>query len=78
MRKNKRSELTVKDLIDHLSIFDRDAIVVFGGSEDGLIFYRTKRRGAKLIQIEFEQQVYRDDSGRLVVQEFSEEAEGAT
>ncbi len=78
MRKHKRSELTIRDLIDRLSIFDPDSIVVFGGSEDGLIFNRTKRRGDKLVQIEFEQQVYRDDSGRLVVQEFDEQAEGAT
>lgn len=37
-------------------------------SFSGLEFYRTKVRGDKLIQIEFNEPVYLDDTGRVVVQ----------
>ncbi|HKX46059.1 MAG TPA: hypothetical protein VJP77_05105 [Planctomycetota bacterium] len=66
-----KSNLTVGELIDHLSIFSRDATVFFGGSEDALTFYRTKLRGKDLVQVEFSQQIYRTDSGKLVVDELT-------
>lgn len=34
----------------------------------GLDFYRLKQRGPELIQVEFNQQVYREKSGRVVVE----------
>jgi hypothetical protein len=64
----------VGELIDQLkNLLPRDADVMFGGSEDALTFCRLKMRGAKLLQIEFNEQVYGDDSGKLVVHEFDEQ-----
>ena len=45
---------TIGELVDHLSVFPRDARVLFGDADDNLVFYRTKRRGPDLVQIEFE------------------------
>lgn len=56
--------LTVAQLKEHLSVFDDDALVDFSG----LDFYRTKLRGEKLVNIEFNQQVYRNPQGDVVVQ----------
>ena len=69
MKDQDQRTLTVGELIDHLSVFSRDATVFFGGSVDGLTFYRTKLRGEDLVQIEFNEQVYRTDSGELVVED---------
>jgi hypothetical protein len=55
--------ITVGDLIKQLSPCDADLPVYFGG----LDFYRVKDRGG-LIQIEFNQTVYKDDTGRVIVQ----------
>ncbi len=62
---NKRSPLiTVGQLKEHLKIYDDDYKIDFSG----LDFYRIKQRDDKLIQIEFNQQVYRDAQGCVVVQ----------
>ena len=67
--------ITVGELIDRLSIFDRDARVVIGGSDDALEFNRLKHRGddietgEELVQMEFKQQVYRDASGTLIAED---------
>lgn len=61
--------MTVADLRRQLEVFDDDAEVFFGGTEDALEFYRLKLRGEKLLQFEFSQQVYRTDSGELVVED---------
>lgn len=37
-------------------------------SFSGLSFYRVKQRGDDLVQIEFNQQVFLDEQGRVVVQ----------
>jgi len=37
-------------------------------SFSGLTFYRVKGRGEGLAQVEFNELVYRDESGRVVVQ----------
>lgn len=70
-------ELTVGELINHLAVFPRDAKVFFGGTENALTFYRTKLRGEGLVQIEFEQQVYRLHTGQLVVEDFNESSRGS-
>jgi len=68
-------DLTVGELIDQLSIFDRDARVFFGGSKDALVFYRLKHRGndidtgEELVQVEFNQQVFRNSDGNLVAED---------
>jgi hypothetical protein len=58
-------EITVGELIDMLKNHRRDAVLYFGG----LDFYRVKQRGEMLVQIEFNQLVYKDrDTGRVVVE----------
>jgi hypothetical protein len=59
------SGVTVGQLIEHLSIFSKDDHIIMGG----LKFYRTKSRGPGILQIEFEQQVYRNGDGKIVVEE---------
>ena len=54
--------ITVGDLRRQLEIFDADAALFM----DGLRFYRLKRRGAKLVAVEFQEVVHRDDTGRLI------------
>lgn len=61
--------ITVGELIDRLAAFPRDADVIFGGSKDTLTLYRLKMRGEKLVQFEFNELVYRDQSGKVVAPE---------
>jgi len=56
-------KITVKELIEKLQKEDETLEISFGG----LDFYRLKDRGGSL-QIEFNQTVYRDDSGNVVVE----------
>ncbi|BBS11552.1 hypothetical protein WP5W18C01_16460 [Klebsiella aerogenes] len=56
--------ITVGELLDRLSSYPRDAKISFSG----LDFYRLKQRGENLIQVEFNQVVYRDSEGRVVVE----------
>lgn len=69
MKMSNGNRLTVGDLKRQLEVFDNDEEVFFGNDENALTFYRTKSRGPKLVQIEFNQQIYRDSDGRLVVEE---------
>ncbi len=56
------------ELLDQLKDLPRDTRVSFSG----LDFYRVKKRGDNLIQIEFSQSVYRTSEDVLVVQDHSE------
>jgi hypothetical protein len=56
--------ITLGQLRSALAQYSDDTEISFSG----LTFYRTKLRGDKLVQIEFNEQVYRDASGRVVVQ----------
>ncbi len=59
------SEITVGELKERLAGYSDDSILYFGG----LDFYRLKQRGEKLIQIEFDQTVYKDgDTGNVIVE----------
>jgi hypothetical protein len=60
------SGLTVGDLIDQLKVFDRDAELYICG----LHFHRLKLRGEKLLSMEFNQSIYRNSKGELVLEEF--------
>lgn len=53
------SKISVRDLITMLANCPQEAEVYFGG----LDFSRVKRRSENCIQIEFEQQVYKDEHG---------------
>ena len=56
-------EITVGEMLDQLKVFPKDTTLYFGG----LDFYRLKSRGDDLVQVEFDQPVYRDDTGRVIV-----------
>ena len=56
--------ITVGELVKHLAAFPDDWTLDFGGLE----FYRVKQRGTSHAQVEFNQPVYRDAEGRVVVQ----------
>jgi hypothetical protein len=56
--------ITVGRLRQELKMFDDDTELSFGGLE----FHRVKSRGDNLVQIEFNELVYLDASGRVVVQ----------
>ena len=55
--------ITVKELIERLKVEDQDLEVYFGGLE----FYRLKDRGG-VLQVEFNQSVYPDEQGFVVVE----------
>jgi hypothetical protein len=57
-------EITVGKFKEQLSVFDDDCVLFFGG----LDFYRLKLRGDKLLQVEFNQPVYLDKKGHVVVE----------
>ena len=52
-------------LLNQLEGLPRETRISFGG----LDFYRVKRRGPDLVQIEFNQSVYRTDEDLLVVED---------
>ena len=56
--------ITVGDLREHLAIYPDHYEIDFCGLE----FYRLKTRGENSVQMEFNQQVYLDPAGRVVVQ----------
>jgi hypothetical protein len=57
-------KITVGELKLHLKSYADDCELYFGGLE----FYRLKQRGDKLVQFEFNQTVYKDSQGRVVVE----------
>lgn len=64
-RERQNAGVTVGELREQLEGYSEDAELYMGG----LQFYRLKRRGEKLVQLEFNQQVYRDEDGEIVVEE---------
>jgi len=58
--------LTVGDLKRELSAYEDDRELCFG-DEECLTFYRLTPRGEKLVQVEFEQTIYRNQQGRIVI-----------
>ncbi len=59
----KYPSITVGELIRHLSAYPDDYTIDFAG----LTFHRVKQRDETHVQMEFNQQVYLDDAGRVVV-----------
>jgi len=57
-------EVTVGQLKKYLEAFNQDSPLFFGG----LDFYRLKDRGG-VVQIEFNQTVFKDDDGKIQVME---------
>lgn len=60
--------IPLSTLLDQLVGLPKDTLVSFGG----LDFYRIKPRGPGLIQIEFNQTVYRTSEDLLVVEDHSQ------
>ena len=60
----QESLITIGDLVRKLSVFDSSDKIDFSG----LDFNRLKSRGEGLVQLEFNQQVYRNHEGDVVVQ----------
>lgn len=67
MDDSKKRLITVGELKERLAVFPDD-FQVFFGCED-LSFYRLKLRGERLVQLEFDQSVYRDAKGVLRIDE---------
>jgi hypothetical protein len=67
MDDSKKRLITVGDLKERLAAFPDDYQIFFGCYD--LDFYRFKVRGEKLVQVEFNQTVYRDDKGVLRIDE---------
>lgn len=65
-----KNQTTVLDLIMELSGHPSNKPLMFGGGPDGLTLNRVKDRG-DYVQIEFDQLVYRDATGQIVVEERS-------
>jgi len=69
LKNNRKSEnvsgLTVGCLKDAIAGLDDDCEIGLGG----LTFYRIKKRGENLAQMEFNEQVYVNDLGRIVIDE---------
>lgn len=59
-------EITVGELKRMLEVHNDDDVLSFSG----LDFYRLKRRGEKLVQVEFDQQVTTDAEGRVFIDDF--------
>jgi hypothetical protein len=59
---NEARTMTVGLLIDLLKSYPPDDELQFSG----LTFFQLKRRGPGLVQMEFNEVVYRDDQGKLV------------
>ncbi|MCW5299289.1 hypothetical protein DXT88_14000 [Herbaspirillum lusitanum] len=64
VKKNRPPLLTIGDLKRMLAGFDDNDELDFSG----LDFYRLKIRGPNLVQVEFNQQVYRNAEGDVVVE----------
>lgn len=68
MASPRNAGITVGELRRQLEAFPDDAELYIGD----LVFYRLKRRGDNLVQVEFNQTIYRDSSGRWVVDDHVE------
>ncbi len=64
----KSHTIDLGTLLQQLDGFPRDTRVSFSG----LDFYRVKRRGPSMIQIEFNQAIYRTDEDLLVLEDHSQ------
>lgn len=63
----EKQKITVGELIEHLQGHDPNAELIF--SDDALDFYRLKKRGPLLVQMEFDQLVYKDKEGNRILQD---------
>lgn len=57
--------ITVGDLKEMLELYDNDFEISFSG----LDFYRLKTRGPKLVQVEFNEVIYRNSKGKMVLED---------
>lgn len=69
MNEKSNSELTVGEFLAKFNAFSHDDRLIFG--DDALTFSRTKLRGEGLVQVEFNEQVYKNDAGEIVVEDLT-------
>lgn len=60
---NNNSGITVGELKKQLGYYADEDELYMGG----LTFYRLKRRGENLVQLEFNEVVYKDSNGTLII-----------
>ena len=58
--------LTVGELKQYLAGYEDDCELFFGNDPSVLSFCQLKRRGEKLVGVEFNQLIYRDKTGEVV------------
>ncbi|MCY1699505.1 hypothetical protein OVA10_15775 [Lelliottia sp. SL45] len=68
MTQQNENLMTVGELLDQLQHYPRDTLLSFSG----LDFYRLKWRAENLVQVEFNQAVYRDSDGLVIVENLSQ------
>lgn len=68
MTQQNENLMTVGELLDQLQRYPRDTLLSFSG----LDFYRLKWRAENLVQVEFNQAVYRDSDGLVIVENLSQ------
>jgi len=56
--------MTIGELQDQLAKFPRDYEIFFSSGEPGLTFFRLKQRGDKLVQMDFDEKVWKDEKGK--------------
>lgn len=64
MRVNN-SGITVRELRELLKLYNQNAELFMGG----LTFHRLKDRGANIVQLEFNETVYKDETGTIIVEQ---------
>lgn len=55
--------ITVGELKKQLNLYSNDTEISFSG----LDFYRLRKRGDNLVQVEFNQLIYKDNAGKIII-----------
>jgi len=66
-----RTEITVGELKSRLNTYSDEWTIVFASG--ALTFNRLKARGDRLVDLEFEEIVYRDHCGKLIAEDTNHE-----
>ncbi len=61
--------MTIGELKEYLEGYPNNHKIIFG--DDALTFNRLKRRGPKLVQLEFNEDVYRNEKEELIANDHS-------
>lgn len=64
--------VTVAEFVSHLRKHDRAKHICFCGCPQGLQFFRWKKHDTRLIQLQFDEPVFRNSAGQLCVDDVTE------